>query len=70
VFPAQRAHAHHLRTRAASELAACVLRSSLAPAWCCQPQVPEIDALREDVEAFAKQFPTIGFDKASMRYKD
>ncbi|WIA20010.1 hypothetical protein OEZ85_005881 [Tetradesmus obliquus] len=32
--------------------------------------VPEIEALREDVEAFAKQFPTIGFEKASMRYQD
>ena len=26
--------------------------------------------LREEVEDFAKQFPTIGFEKASMRYKD
>lgn len=33
-------------------------------------QVPEIDALRSDVEAFAKQFPTIGFEKASMRYQE
>jgi hypothetical protein len=32
--------------------------------------VPEIEALREDVEAFAKQFPTIGFEKANMRYQD
>jgi glycine hydroxymethyltransferase len=29
-----------------------------------------LGALRRDVEDFAKQFPTIGFDKASMRYKD
>lgn len=26
--------------------------------------------LREEVEEFSKQFPTIGFEKASMRYKD
>jgi hypothetical protein len=32
--------------------------------------VPEIEALREDVEAFAKQFPTIGFEKATMRYQE
>lgn len=32
--------------------------------------VPEIEALREDVEAFAKRFPTVGFEKASMRYQD
>ena len=32
-----------------------------------QPQ-PKIDALRADVEAFAAQFPTIGFDEGSMRY--
>jgi glycine hydroxymethyltransferase len=29
---------------------------------------PAITALRNDVEAFAAQFPTIGFDEASMRY--
>lgn len=27
-------------------------------------------ALREEVEEFAKQFPTVGFEKASMRYKE
>ena len=27
-----------------------------------------IEALRADVEAFASQFPTIGFDEASMKY--
>jgi hypothetical protein len=31
--------------------------------------VPEIEALRAEVEAFAKAFPTIGFEKASMRYQ-
>jgi len=31
---------------------------------------PAIAELREDVEEFAKQFPTIGFEKASMRYKE
>merc|ERR1719327_1977850 len=30
---------------------------------------PAIVALRDDVEAFAAQFPTIGFDEDSMRYK-
>ncbi|KAI8114444.1 hypothetical protein M9434_002568 [Picochlorum sp. BPE23] len=29
-----------------------------------------ITQLREQVEDFAKQFPTVGFEKASMRYKD
>ena len=34
-------------------------------------EVPkEIQELRSDVEDFAKQFPTIGFDKGQMRYKD
>ena len=31
---------------------------------------PEITELKDDVENFAKQFPTIGFEKAAMRYKD
>lgn len=30
----------------------------------------EIAQLRSDVEEFAKEFPTIGFEKATMRYKD
>ena len=29
-----------------------------------------IAALRGEVEAFAKQFPTVGFEKATMRYRD
>jgi len=34
-------------------------------------EVPEnLVALREEVEDFAKQFPTVGFEKASMRYKE
>jgi hypothetical protein len=32
--------------------------------------VPEIDALKADVETFSKQFPTIGFEKSTMRYQD
>jgi glycine hydroxymethyltransferase len=31
---------------------------------------PELQALRGEVEDFAKQFPTIGFEKSSMRYKE
>ena len=31
---------------------------------------PELAALKADVEAFAKAFPTIGFEKGAMRYKD
>lgn len=31
---------------------------------------PQIQELKEEVEAFATQFPTIGFEKADMRYKD
>ena len=34
-----------------------------------QPQ-PKIDALRADVEAFAAQFPCVGFDETTMKYKD
>jgi len=35
-----------------------------------RPQsTPEIDALKKRVEAFAMDFPTIGFNKADMRYK-
>ncbi|KAJ9514631.1 hypothetical protein QJQ45_028340 [Haematococcus lacustris] len=34
-------------------------------------EVPaEVLALKHDVESFAMRFPTIGFEKASMRYKD
>eukprot|EP00250_Pteridium_aquilinum_P033202 c5313_g1_i1 orf=496-2067(-) len=29
-----------------------------------------IEALRHDVEEYAKQFPTIGFEKSSMKYKE
>ena len=32
--------------------------------------VKELTALKEEVEEFAKQFPTIGFEKAGMRYVD
>ena len=32
------------------------------------PTWAELTALRTDVEAFASQFPTIGFDESSMRY--
>lgn len=31
---------------------------------------PAVVDLREEVEDFAKQFPTIGFEKSSMRYSD
>ncbi|KAK7850380.1 serine hydroxymethyltransferase [Quercus suber] len=30
----------------------------------------EITKLRHEVEAYAKQFPTVGFEKESMKYKD
>lgn len=30
----------------------------------------EIAKLRHDVEEYAKQFPTIGFEKATMKYKN
>lgn len=30
----------------------------------------EIGKLRHDVEEYAKQFPTIGFDKQTMKYKN
>lgn len=33
-------------------------------------KVPEIEALKHEVEEFAKQFPTIGFEKATMRYQE
>ena len=31
--------------------------------------VPEIKQLKAEVEKFAMDFPTIGFEKATMRYK-
>jgi glycine hydroxymethyltransferase len=31
---------------------------------------PEVDALKAEVEDFAKAFPTIGFEKATMRYQE
>ena len=30
----------------------------------------EISKIRHDVEEYAKQFPTIGFDKETMKYKN
>jgi glycine hydroxymethyltransferase len=30
----------------------------------------EIAKLRHDVEEYAKQFPTIGFEKETMKYKN
>lgn len=33
-------------------------------------EVPEIKELKAAVEEFAKDFPTIGFEKSEMRYKD
>ena len=34
------------------------------------PIQSEISKLRNDVEEYAKQFPTIGFEKESMKYKN
>lgn len=34
------------------------------------PIQSEIAELRHDVEEYAKQFPTIGFEKESMKYKN
>ena len=31
---------------------------------------PELEELRSEVETFAMRFPTIGFERANMRYKD
>ena len=31
-------------------------------------QEPELAKLAQDVEDFAKTFPTVGFDEGSMRY--
>jgi len=39
-----------------------------ALADCPKGKYPEIDALKHEVEAFAAQFPTIGFDKAEGKY--
>ena len=37
---------------------------------CALGQTPaELVALKADVEAYAMQFPTIGFEKGTMRYK-
>lgn len=35
-----------------------------------QNKPSEIEALEKDVMSYAMQFPTIGFEKSSMRYKD
>jgi glycine hydroxymethyltransferase len=32
--------------------------------------IPEIKELKAAVETFAKDFPTVGFEKGEMRYKD
>jgi glycine hydroxymethyltransferase len=32
-------------------------------------EIPEIAQLRDEVESFAKQFPTVGFEKKTMRYQ-
>lgn len=46
----------------------------LTASLCCCPalvQVPApIQELGEEVAEFAKQFPTIGFEKGTMRYKN
>lgn len=43
----------------------------LTPPLPCRVQVPpQVQELKEEVEAFATQFPTIGFEKGDMRYKD
>lgn len=34
------------------------------------PIQSEISKLRHDVEEYAKQFPTIGFEKETMKYKN
>ncbi len=55
----------------------CVLRKTKAPCGAapvivsarCQQVPAEVEALKKDVEAFATQFPTVGFEKATMRYK-
>lgn len=39
-------------------------------AYLATNEPPEVAELKKDVENFAKQFPTIGFEKAAMRYKD
>ena len=33
-------------------------------------ELPEIKELREEVEVFASSFPTLGFEKSTMRYKN
>ncbi len=33
-------------------------------------EVPELAALKREVEEYAMRFPTIGFEKSTMRYKD
>lgn len=33
-------------------------------------EIPEIIQLRDEVESFAKQFPTVGFEKKTMRYQE
>ena len=33
-------------------------------------EIPELKALKHEVEEFAKRFPTIAFEKATMRYTE
>lgn len=51
-----------------TKMAPCALPTSVVLQDKDEPA--ELGALRREVEDFAKQFPTIGFEKASMRYKD
>ncbi len=54
-------HAHKLATGFGTD-------ASLAAGLFLQVP-PELQQLKHDVESFATRFPTIGFEKAQMRYK-
>ena len=45
------------------------LKDFLATMQSSAPIQSEIAKLRHDVEEYAKQFPTIGFEKETMKYK-
>ena len=48
----------------------CPFNFLLSPSAVFAQPPKELEQLKKDVEDFAKQFPTIGFEKSSMRYKD
>jgi hypothetical protein len=60
----------HKRTRSEALLSCTGPKMSEFRKLLAEKQPAAIDELRSDVEQFAKQFPTVGFEQSTMRYKD